>query len=343
MSALRQEMLKKWLIDLKEFEFDPASLQPASSDASFRRYFRVHSAAKQATYVVMDAPTEHEDVRPFVAVAKALRSGGTLAPEVFACDADRGFLLLEDFGNTTFLQGVQNQPDLGDAFYLHALDRLVNIQANTATQGLLPYGPDKLMQEMNLFDQWYVGRHFGASLTQQESEWLQSIKGMLIQSAMSEPQVFVHRDYHSRNLMVLNSAGESPSFGVLDFQDAVVGPLSYDVVSLLRDAYIEWPEPQTLDWVIRYWEMAKKAGLPIHHDVSEFYRQLDFMGLQRHLKVLGIFARLNHRDGKSQYLNDLPLVLRYVRLVAGRYIAFKPLLLLLDRLENKVAKVGFTF
>ena len=204
MSALRQEMLKKWLIGLKEFEFDLDSLQPASSDASFRRYFRVISQARHTPFIVMDAPTEHEDVRPFVAVASALRSGGPLAPEVYAIDNENGFLLLQDFGGTTFLQGVRTQPELSAPFYLHALDRLVNIQAKTSTQGLVPYGPDKLMQEMNLFDQWYVGRHHDASLTEEESEWLQSIKGMVIQSAVSEPQLFVHRDYHSRNLMVLN-------------------------------------------------------------------------------------------------------------------------------------------
>ena len=166
---------------------------------------------------------------------------------------------------------------------------------------------------------------------------------MLIQSALAEPQVFVHRDYHSRNLMLLNPSDAAPKFGILDFQDAVRGPLSYDLVSILRDAYIEWPEEQTLDWTVRYWEAARKAGLPIAADPGEFYRQFDFMGLQRHLKILGIFARLNYRDGKPQYLNDLPMVLRYVRLVAGRYIAFKPLLLLLDRLENKAVQVGYSF
>lgn len=343
MSALRQEMLKKWLTGLSEFEFDLETLQAASSDASFRRYFRVSESNAARTLIVMDAPPEKEDVRPFVHVAELLRKGGANAPEVLAQNADEGFLLLQDFGNTTMLQGLNAQPAQTDAFYIRAIQDLVDMQANTPTTGLPAYGADKLLQEMNLFDEWYVGRHCGAELTEQERNWLDSIKGMLIQSALAEPQVFVHRDYHSRNLMLTSAAGDAPQFGILDFQDAVKGPLSYDLVSILRDAYIEWPEAQTLDWTVRYWEAARKAALPICEDPGEFYRQFDFMGLQRHLKILGIFARLNHRDGKAQYLNDLPMVLRYVRLVAGRYIAFKPLLLLLDRLENKAVKVGFTF
>ncbi|MCR2746262.1 aminoglycoside phosphotransferase family protein [Limnobacter parvus] len=343
MSALRQEMLKKWLAGLSKFEFDLDTLQAASSDASFRRYFRVSESNAARTLIVMDAPPEKEDVRPFVRVAELLRQGGANAPGVLAQNADEGFLLLQDFGNTTMLQGLHAQPTQTDAFYIRAIQDLVNMQANTPTKGLPAYGADKLLQEMNLFDEWYVGRHYGAELTDQERNWLDSIKGMLIQSALAEPQVFVHRDYHSRNLMLTSAAGDAPQFGVLDFQDAVKGPLSYDLVSILRDAYIEWPEAQTLDWTVRYWEASRKAGLPICEDPGEFYRQFDFMGLQRHLKILGIFARLNHRDGKAQYLNDLPMVLRYVRLVAGRYIAFKPLLLLLDRLENKAVKVGFTF
>lgn len=343
MSALRQEMLKKWLAGLSGFEFDLASLQAASSDASFRRYFRVSESSNTRSLIVMDAPPEKEDVRPFVHVAELLRQGGANAPQVLAQSEDQGFLLLQDFGNTTMLQGLNAQPAQTDAFYMQALHDLVNLQAHTSTTGLPAYGADKLLQEMNLFDEWYVGRHYGAELTDQERNWLDSIKGMLIQSALTEPQLFVHRDYHSRNLMLTSAVGDAPKFGILDFQDAVKGPLSYDLVSILRDAYIEWPEEQTLDWTVRYWEAARKAGLPICEDPGEFYRQFDFMGLQRHLKILGIFARLNYRDGKAQYLNDLPMVLRYVRLVAGRYIAFKPLLLLLDRLENKAVKVGYTF
>lgn len=343
MSALRQEMLKKWLASLNGFDFDLQTLQVASSDASFRRYFRVSEATHARNLIVMDAPPEKEDVRPFVHVSGLLREGGSRAPQVLAQNPEDGFLLLEDFGSTTMLQGLSAQPDCKDVFYMQALHDLVHLQAHTSTSGIPAYGADKLLQEMNLFDEWYVGRHCGAELTNQERNWLDSIKGMLIQSALSEPQVFVHRDYHSRNLMLTSQVGAKPEFGILDFQDAVKGPLSYDLVSILRDAYVEWPETQTLDWTVRYWEAARRSGLPICEDPGEFYRQFDFMGLQRHLKILGIFARLNYRDGKAQYLNDLPMVLRYVRLVAGRYIAFKPLLLLLDRLENKAVQVGYTF
>lgn len=343
MSALRQEMLKKWLAGLNGFKFDLETLQAASSDASFRRYFRVGEENNARTLIVMDAPPDKEDIRPFIQVAELLRSGGSNAPEVLAQNPEDGFLLLQDFGNTTMLQGLVARAGLHDTFYMQAIRDLVHLQANTAITGLPVYGADKLLQEMNLFDDWYVGKHYCAELTDQERNWLDSIKGMLIQSALAEPHVFVHRDYHSRNLMLTSEAGAAPMFGILDFQDAVKGPLSYDLVSILRDAYIEWPEEQTLDWTVRYWEAARKAGLPICEDPGEFYRQFDFMGLQRHLKILGIFARLNYRDGKAQYLNDLPMVLRYVRLVAGRYIAFKPLLLLLDRLENKAVKVGYTF
>jgi N-acetylmuramate 1-kinase len=343
MSASRQELLKKWLVGLPGHNFRLDSLEAASSDASFRRYFRVFESGNPRSFIVMDAPPEKENVRLFVEVASLLHSASAAAPAVLAQNLEEGFLLLQDFGNTTFLQALKAAPDQKDALYMTAISDLVGFQGKADASGLPAYGADKLLQEMNLFDEWYVGHHYSAELTTREREWLDSIKGMLIQSALAEPQVFVHRDYHSRNLMLLSALGEKPGLGLLDFQDAVRGPLSYDLVSLLRDAYVEWPEEQTLDWTVRYWEAARKAGLPICDDPGEFYRQFDFMGLQRHLKVLGIFARLNYRDGKPQYLDDLPLVLRYVRLVAGRYIAFKPLLLLLDRLENKAVKVGYSF
>lgn len=338
MSALRLEKLKNWLTGLPGFQLDLASLAPASSDASFRRYFRVANAGQPASLIVMDAPPDHEDVRPFLHVAKLIRDGQGRSPMVYAEQLEDGFLLLEDFGNTTFLQALESQPE--DALYRQAITDLVKLQANTATTGLAAYDASKLMQEMNLFEEWFVQKHCASRLTEQESAWLMQIKQTLVDEALAQAPVFVHRDYHSRNLMVLS--GDN-GLGLIDFQDAVAGPPTYDLVSLLRDAYVEWPEEQTLDWAIRYWEAARKAGVQVHPDASEFYRQMDFMGLQRHLKVVGIFARLNYRDGKSQYLNDLPLVLAYVRIIAGRYIAFKPLLLILDRLENREVKVGYTF
>ncbi|HEY1058052.1 MAG TPA: phosphotransferase [Limnobacter sp.] len=343
MSALRQELLEKWLENLPAHEFDLQTLAPASSDASFRRYFRVLDRRSGHTRVVMDAPPDKEDVRPFLMVGKLLRDGGVRAPQVLAEQVEQGFLLLEDFGNTTMLAALRTADAAADPLYRAALQDLVTMQANVRVDGLPAYSAEKLQTEMDLFDTWYVGKHFQSELTDQEKNWLITIKRTLVDSALSEAQVFVHRDYHSRNLMVTGVEGGKPQLGMLDFQDAVQGPLSYDLVSILRDAYVEWPEDMTVDWAIRYWEQAKKAGLSIPHDASEFYRQFDFMGLQRHLKILGIFARLYHRDGKSQYLNDLPLVLAYVRSVASRYIAFKPLLLVLDRLENKAVKVGYTF
>ncbi|HEX4880075.1 MAG TPA: phosphotransferase [Limnobacter sp.] len=342
MSASRQELLSQWLFSLKTFDLQADALAPASSDASFRRYFRVTSKSGQP-YIVMDAPPDKEDVRPFVHVAALLSQGGSRAPKVLAQEVAQGFLLLEDFGNTTMLTALKDAPDRVDTLYRSACDDLVHMQVNTRTQGLPAYQAEKLRAEMDLFDAWYVERHFGSQLSSQEKQWLENIKQILVQSALAEGQVFVHRDYHSRNLMFTGFEGDRANYGILDFQDAVVGPISYDLVSILRDAYVEWPEDQTLDWAIRYWQAARKAGLPVPDDASEFYRQVDFMGMQRHLKILGIFARLNHRDGKPQYLNDLPLVLAYVRMIAVRYIAFKPLLLILDRLENRAAQVGYTF
>lgn len=347
MSASRQELMEKWLGQLAATPLDLSSIQPASSDASFRRYFRVKSRAGDSTFVVMDAPPDKENVLPFIEVAGVLAQAGVKAPAILAKSVEQGFLLLDDFGSRTFLSvlggGGEEADEKAHAMYRCALSDLVHMQANADTQTLPAYSPEKLRSEMDLFDEWFVGRHFGNALTDEEKNHLERIKASLVASATAEAQVFVHRDYHSRNLMVLGSESDPLKLGMLDFQDAVRGPLSYDVVSLLRDAYVEWPEDLTLDWAIRYWEMARKAGLAVPEDPSEFYRQFDFMGMQRHLKVLGIFARLFHRDGKDQYLNDLPLVLAYVRSVAHRYIAFKPLLLILDRLENRAVQVGYTF
>lgn len=342
MCELRQEKMQAWLSALPNHRFDLSTLSAASSDASFRRYFRVLDLSNGQTRIVMDAPPDKENVHPFVHVARALSKAGLNAPDILAVNLEAGFLLLTDFGNTTFLQAI-GQGVSADLLYRKALSELVRMQAATALEGLPLYTAEKLSSEMDLFEQWYVKVHCKAELTTQEKNWLSNIQNLLVQSALAETQVFVHRDYHSRNLMLLPGSEAEPELGVIDFQDAVVGPLSYDLVSLLRDAYIQWPEEQTLDWTIRYQEQARKAGLGVPEDIGEFYRQVDFMGLQRHLKVLGIFARLNHRDGKAQYLQDLPLVLDYVRKVAARYIAFKPLLLILDRLEDKSVQVAYSF
>ena len=298
------------------------SLEPASEDASFRRYWRAR-VADGRSYVVMDAPPDKEDCRPFVHVAGLLRAAGVHAPEVFAQDLASGFLLLGDLGNTTYLQALdaQNAPRLfGDA-----TDALVRWQLATRPGELPPYDEALLRREMNLFPEWYVAKHLKKTIDEKQ---LEGIFALLVKSALAQPVVYVHRDYMPRNLMVCE-----PNPGVLDFQDAVLGPITYDVVSLFRDAFVSWEEEQVLDWTVRYWEKAKKAKLPVHADFADFWRAFEWMGLQRHLKVLGIFARINYRDGKPKYLEDTPRFLAYARAVTKRYNALAPLGRLLDELQ----------
>ena len=331
----RLEQLKSWLADLPGRPADPDSIRPASADASFRRYFRAD--APDGTLIVMDAPPPQEDVRPFIQVGELFGATGVSVPKILARDVERGFLLLSDLGSTTYLH--QLSPDTAHALYMDAIDALVLMQAHSQPGVLPEYDRALLLREMMLFPEWYVGKHLGASLNERQSADLQKVFDILLANNLAQPQVYVHRDYHSRNLMVMQRGNP----GILDFQDAVFGPITYDLVSLLRDAYIEWDEEMVLDWTIRYWERARRAGLPVTHDIDAFYRDFEFMGLQRHLKVLGIFARLYHRDGKDGYLKDLPLVMHYTRRVAGRYTELSPLVRLLDELEEGGVKVGFTF
>jgi aminoglycoside/choline kinase family phosphotransferase len=298
------------------------SLEPASEDASFRRYWRAR-VADGRSYVVMDAPPDKEDCRPFVHVGGLLRAAGVNAPEIFAQDLASGFLLLGDLGNTTYLQAInaQNAPGL----FSDATDTLIRWQLATRPGELPPYDEALLRREMNLFPEWYLGKHLQKKV---QSDSLEPIFALLVKSALAQPTVYVHRDYMPRNLMVCE-----PNPGVLDFQDAVLGPISYDVVSLFRDAFLSWQEEQVLDWTVRYWEKAKKAKLPVHADFADFWQAFEWMGLQRHLKVLGIFARINYRDGKPKYLQDTPRFLAYARNVAKRYGALAPLRRLLDELE----------
>lgn len=334
----RRQALLQWLGRLAPaFGVQPESLAPASSDASFRRYFRVRAGT--GTRIVMDAPPPHEDVRPFVRIARLLAEGGVHVPEVLAEDIAQGFLLLDDLGDTTYLQAFAAEPGAEHELVMQAHGALVRLQQIAAGDVVPAYDAQRLRAELELFPVWFLDKHHGHVPDADQVRQLAVIFDALVASALAQPQVLVHRDWHSRNLM--RTAERNP--GVLDFQDAVVGPITYDLVSLLRDAYIDWPEEQQLDWAIRYWEHARKAGLPVAADFADFYRDLDWMGLQRHLKVLGIFARLHHRDGKDQYLGDLPLVLRHTRLVAGRYTAFKPLMRLLDQVEQRGAQVGYTF
>jgi aminoglycoside/choline kinase family phosphotransferase len=286
--------------------------------------------------IVMDAPPPQEDCRPFVHVAALLHAAGVHAPQLIEQDVEQGFLLLTDLGHTTYLAAINE--DNADALFNDALDALVAWQLASRPDVLPPYDDALLRRELALFPDWYVSRHLGLTLDDRQQRTLDGIFNAIVASNLAQPAVFVHRDYMPRNLML-----STPNPGVLDFQDAVYGPISYDVASLFKDAFVSWPEERVLDWTVRYWEKAKKAGLPVRADFGEFYAECEWMGLQRHLKILGIFARLNYRDGKADYLADTPRFVRYVRAVAARYGKLKPLLLLFDELENVAAKTGYTF
>jgi aminoglycoside/choline kinase family phosphotransferase len=328
----RQQQLTRWLESvLPGIHF---SLAPASADASFRRYFRV--SLPDRTLIAMDAPPEHENCEPFLHVAEVFSAAGVHVPRVIEQDLTQGFLLLTDLGNTTYLEALNDAtaPDL----YRDAMDALIRIQ-QASRPGVFPaYDEALLTREMKLFPEWYVAKHLNATLDDKQQHVLQQAFDNLNRNVLAQGQVYVHRDYHSRNLMV---CGDNP--GILDFQDAVYGAITYDLASLLKDAYIRWEEQQVLDWVVRYWERARKAELPVPQDISDFYRDFEWMGVQRHLKVLGIFARLYHRDGKAGYLKDLPLVMDYLRRACERYIELRPLSRLLDQLENRQSQVGYTF
>jgi len=285
----------------------------------------------------MDAPPEQEDCRPFVKVASLMRDAGLHVPQVLAEDLERGFLLLSDLGTRTYLATLNESN--ADRLFSDALDALIRWQCASRAGVLPPYDAALLRRELELFPEWYIRRHLALTLDAEQRALLDTVFQRLIDSALAQPGVYVHRDYMPRNLMV-----SEPNPGVLDFQDAVYGPVTYDLASLFKDAFISWDEERVLDWTVRYWEKAKRAGLPVAADFAEFYRDFEWMGLQRHLKVLGIFARLNYRDGKSSYLEDTPRFIGYVRAVTGRYAALRPLLTLLDEIENRPApRAGYTF
>jgi aminoglycoside/choline kinase family phosphotransferase len=274
----------------------------------------------------MDAPPAREDCRPFVQIAGLLADAGVHAPEVLAADLPRGYLLLSDLGSRTYASSLN--PTTAHALYADALEALVRWQCASRDGVLPPYDDALLRRELALFADWYVARHLTYELSEAERTTLARTFDAVVANNLAQPQVFVHRDYHSRNLMV-----STPNPGVLDFQDAVHGPITYDLVSLLRDAYVEWDEELQLDWSIRYWEQARSAGLPVHADFGTFWRDFEWMGIQRQLKVLGIFARLNIRDGKAGYVADMPRVLGYLRRAASRYPEFDALIALLDALD----------
>jgi aminoglycoside/choline kinase family phosphotransferase len=334
----RQQQLGAWLNTvLQQANF---SLTIASADASFRRYFRVNLVAPYLgfhTVIAMDAPPPQENCTPFVNIAKLFLDAGLNVPKLIAQDLTHGFLLLSDLGDDTYLSQLNSES--APKLYLDATNALIKLQIASKENVLPKYDEALLTREMQLFPDWYVSKHLNVSLTGEQQVILKNTFEVLNKNILSQGQVYVHRDFHSRNLMITKE--NNP--GVLDFQDAVYGAISYDLVSLLKDAYISWEEEQIIDWAVRYWQPAKKAGLPVPDDFSEFYRDFEWMGAQRHIKVLGIFARLSHRDGKDGYLKDMPLVMIYLRKVCERYVELRPMLRLLNQLENVKPKEGYTF
>jgi aminoglycoside/choline kinase family phosphotransferase len=329
----RLEQLRTWASRALDVEAD--SMAPASEDASFRRYFRFrrHSGG---SVIAMDAPPAHEDCGVFVRVANLLADAGVNVPKVIAQDLERGFLLLSDFGGATYLDNLDDAN--ADARYRPALSALVRLQGASRPGALPEYDHALLRREVDLFPEWYLKRHLGVTLDAAQTRVWETAVERLLANNLAQPRVFVHRDYHSRNLMVIE-----PMPGVLDFQDAVYGPITYDLVSLLKDAYVRWPEERVIDWAIRYWDEARRARLPVPADFADFYRDFEWMGVQRHLKVAGIFARLWHRDGKERYLGDIPLVLDYLVRAARRYGELAPLAHLVDQLHGRSVQIAHTF
>ncbi len=335
----RDQLVTDWVAS--RFSNQSVEITPASADASFRRYFRL-TWPDGGTRVLMDAPPEIEDCKPFIHVAGLLAKAGLAAPRILDQDLPNGFLVLTDLGRVGYLDALNADPGLADTLMRPVLDVLVQWQLSSRAGILPPYDATLLRRELDLFPEWFVGRHLGYQLSDDEKVMLDRTFRFLINSALNQPKVFTHRDFMPRNLMVVESeAALTP--GIIDFQDAVYGPIAYDVVSLFRDAFISWDEEQEIDWVVRYWEKARAAGLPVRADFGDFWRDYELMGLQRHLKVLGIFCRLKYRDGKDKYIEDLPRFMNYARKTASRYIALKPLLALLDSLDGKSAEVGYTF
>ena len=331
----RLSALLRWLENQRAVSgLDFSSIAPASVDASFRRYFRIQG--ENGSYIVMDAPPDKEPIASFLKVDALMREAGLNVPEIFASDEAKGFILMNDLGRETYLNVLneENAARLMDA----ATDAIVKWQA-ASKPGVLPeYDYAVMRREINLFPEWYVGRHRGYKMTEKQSEIIEGVYEKLIAACLAQPKVYVHRDFMPRNLMV-----SDPMPGVLDFQDALYGPVSYDIASLMRDAFISWGESFVLDVTIWYWDKARKAGVPVPQDFGEFWRNVEWMGMQRHLKVLGIFARINYRDGRPKYLEDTPRFLHYVRETANRYHELKPINWLLDQFEEQKMLTGWTY
>jgi aminoglycoside/choline kinase family phosphotransferase len=341
-SAGRESAFEQWFAGLKDAQqLQRNTLRAASSDASFRRYLRVDAA--QGSRIIMDAPPEKENCLPFVQVAGLMKAAGLHVPEVLAWDEAQGFMLLTDLGAKTMMQLMDREnPQANQARYLQAVDALITWQLASRPGVLPPYDAALLQRELNLFPEWYLQKHRGVQLNAEQQATLDEAFSRIMAHNLSWPSVYVHRDFMPRNLMVPDDAGVS-GLGVLDFQDAVYGPITYDIASLMRDAFLSWEEDFVLDITIRYWEKARRAGLPVGEDFGEFYRGVEWMGLQRHLKVAGIFARLTLRDGKPQYLADAPRFIGYIRATASRYRELTPLLRLIDAVEGTQTPHGSAY
>ena len=334
----RRLLFDNWFSHLQQaHHLQAGSLRLASADASFRRYFRVQG---QGSLIIMDAPPDKEDCKPFVHVADLIEQAGLSGPKILAWDEAHGFMLLTDLGAQTMMQGIN--PDAAPPLdlYLQAVDTLVQWQLASRAGALPPYDRALLSREMELFPQWYIGPHRQKCIDVAMRKTLDAAFACIIQNNLAWPSVYVHRDFMPRNLMLAPGA---PTLGVLDFQDAVYGPITYDIASLMRDAFLSWEEDFCLDVTVRYWQKARKAGLPVGDDFGEFYRGVEWMGLQRHLKIAGIFARLSLRDGKPQYLADTPRFIHYMRSACSRYRELKPLLRLIEQVEDIALPGVFTF
>lgn len=337
----RAKAFAQWLEHIAErHRLLPATVRLASADASFRRYFRIDTSDAAMTRIVMDAPPAQENSAPFVHVAKLMRAAGLTAPQVLEWDEAQGFLLLDDLGRQTMLEVIDPaDADAARPLYAQAIDALIRWQLASRPDVLPPYDRALLERELALFPEWYIARHRGMRVEGQLQERLERSFKLIVENNLAAPRVYVHRDFMPRNLMITGG----PTLGVLDFQDAVHGPITYDIASLMRDAFLSWDEDFVLDITVRYWEQARKAGLPVDEDFGAFYRAVEWMGLQRHLKVAGIFARLTLRDGKPRYLADTPRFIAYIRATAGRYRELTPLLRVIDEVEGTQAATGFAY
>lgn len=337
----RKTALIQWLGTLQQqYKLDLSSISNASSDASFRSYYRIATAS--GTVIAMDSPPSQENTQLFINVTQILTEANIHVPSILEQDVKQGFLLISDLGNKTYYQTIQNglEDQQLQTIYRDAIKSLVKIQQNAQTDNLPQYDAQRLLDELTVFNDWYAAQYKQVILNEQDLQTLQTCFTTLVNHNTSVANVFVHRDYHSPNLIVCDP---SINPGVIDYQDALNGPITYDIASLVMDARTTWEEDQQLDWAIRYWEAAKAAQLPIHADFADFHVAYEWMGLQRNLRILGVFARLSIRDNKHQYLDHIPRVNSYVRQVANRYGVFGPLLRVLDKIDNVPVTVGYTF